>query len=118
MPGAEALWLGPTEGQPLLRRAIADRAGIRPAQVLVPSSAQQGLDLISRCLLDPGDTIVIDRPGYLGAIHSSAPPEPIWSAGMSSAGMWRSLKTCWCATGPSSCTPTPRFRIQPDGRWR
>ena len=34
------------------------------------AGAQQGLDLIARCLLDPGDTVLIDRPGYLGAIQT------------------------------------------------
>jgi DNA-binding transcriptional MocR family regulator len=65
-----ALGLAPTEGQPLLRRAIAARSGIRPEQVLVVAGAQQGLDLVARCLLDPGDAVVVDRPGYLGAIQT------------------------------------------------
>ena len=34
------------------------------------ADAQQGLDLITRCLLDPGDTVVMDRPGYLGAVQT------------------------------------------------
>ena len=37
--------------------------------MLVLSGAQQGLDLIARCLIDPGDVVVMDRPGYLGAIQ-------------------------------------------------
>jgi DNA-binding transcriptional MocR family regulator len=67
--GAAAVGLGPTEGQPRLRRALAQRAGVRPEQVLVTTGAQQALDLIARCLLDPGDAVIIDRPGYLGAIQ-------------------------------------------------
>ncbi|HYI13845.1 MAG TPA: PLP-dependent aminotransferase family protein, partial [Thermomicrobiales bacterium] len=43
--------------------------GVNPEQVLIVNGAQQGLDLIARCLLDPGDTVVMDRPGYLGAIQ-------------------------------------------------
>ena len=34
------------------------------------AGAQQGLDLLARCLVDPGDAVIIDRPGYLGAIQS------------------------------------------------
>ena len=34
------------------------------------AGAQQGLDLLARCLIDPGDAVIIDRPGYLGAIQS------------------------------------------------
>ncbi|MGH2530716.1 MAG: PLP-dependent aminotransferase family protein [Thermomicrobiales bacterium] len=64
-----ALGLAPTEGQPDLRRAIAARHRVRPEQVLVVAGAQQGLDLIAHCLIDPGDVVILDRPGYLGAIQ-------------------------------------------------
>ena len=68
---ARAAWRhGPTEGQPALREAIADRFGVSADSVLVLAGAQQGLDLIARCLVDPGDAVIIDRPGYLGAIQS------------------------------------------------
>lgn len=68
---ARAVWShGPTEGQPALRGAIADRFGVPAESVLVLAGAQQGLDLIARCLIDPGDAVIIDRPGYLGAIQS------------------------------------------------
>lgn len=65
-----AFGIGPTEGQPALRHTVAHRLGARPEQVLIVAGAQQGLDLVSRCLLDPGDTVLIDRPGYLGAIQT------------------------------------------------
>ena len=61
---------GPGEGQPSLRSAIADRYGVPRESVLVLSGAQQGLDLLARCLIDPGDAVIMDRPGYLGAIQS------------------------------------------------
>jgi len=60
----------PTEGQPAFREAIADRYGMPRESVLILSGAQQGLDLLARCLVDPGDAVIIDRPGYLGAIQS------------------------------------------------
>jgi DNA-binding transcriptional MocR family regulator len=60
---------GPTEGQPALRRALAARYGVAAQRVLVLAGSQQGLDLIARCLLDPGDVVVLDRPTYLGAIQ-------------------------------------------------
>ena len=69
--GAEAsLGLLPTEGHPPLREAIAVRCGARTGEVLVVSGAQQGLDLVTRCLVDPGDAVVMDRPGYLGAVQT------------------------------------------------
>ncbi|MCC6793361.1 MAG: PLP-dependent aminotransferase family protein [Thermomicrobiales bacterium] len=67
---ATALGLGPTEGQRTLREAIAARYRVRPEQVLILTGSQQGLDLIARCLLDPGDVALVDRPGYLGAIQT------------------------------------------------
>jgi 2-aminoadipate transaminase len=66
-----AVWRhGPTEGQPALREAIADRFKVPAESVLILAGAQQGLDLLARCLIDPGDAVIIDRPGYLGAIQS------------------------------------------------
>ncbi|MEZ4522389.1 MAG: PLP-dependent aminotransferase family protein [Thermomicrobiales bacterium] len=65
-----ALTLSPTEGQPELRKAAAKRIGARPEQILIVSGAMQGIDLVARCLLDPGDTVIMDRPGYLGAIQT------------------------------------------------
>ena len=61
---------GPTEGQPRFRAAIAERFGGLPENILVLAGAQQGLDLLARCLVDPGDAVIVDRPGYLGAISS------------------------------------------------
>ena len=61
---------GPTEGQPALREAIAERYNVPRESVLILSGAQQGLDLLARCLIDPGDAVIMDRPGYLGAIQS------------------------------------------------
>ena len=66
-----AVWRhGPTEGQPQMREAVAERFGVPAESVLVLAGAQQGLDLLARCLVDPGDAIIIDRPGYVGAIQS------------------------------------------------
>jgi DNA-binding transcriptional MocR family regulator len=66
-----AVWgHGPTEGQPALRTAIAERYNVPRESVLILSGAQQGMDLLARCLIDPGDAVIMDRPGYLGAIQS------------------------------------------------
>jgi DNA-binding transcriptional MocR family regulator len=68
---AAAAWChGPTEGMPRFRAALADRFGGESEHILVLAGAQQGLDLLARCLIDPGDAVVIDRPGYLGAIQT------------------------------------------------
>ncbi len=68
---SSAVWgHGPTEGQPALRSAIAERYNVPRESVLILSGAQQGMDLLARCLIDPGDAVIMDRPGYLGAIQS------------------------------------------------
>ncbi len=68
---ADAAWRhGPTEGLPRFRAALASRFGGDPEHILVLAGAQQGLDLLARCLIDPGDAVIIDRPGYLGAIQT------------------------------------------------
>jgi GntR family transcriptional regulator/MocR family aminotransferase len=66
-----AQYLSPAGHKPL-REAIAQwllvSRGIRcdPGQVLVTSGSQQAIDLIARLLLDPGDEVLLEDPGYLG----------------------------------------------------
>ena len=60
-------------GHPTLRRAIATylkaARGVRclPEQIVVTTGAQAALDLLARLLLDPGDTVWMEEPGYYGA---------------------------------------------------
>src|SRR5262249_47360521 len=68
---AMAAWShGPTEGMPRFRATLAERFGGDTEHVVVVAGAQQGLDLLARCLIDRGDAVIIDRPGYLGAIQT------------------------------------------------
>ena len=59
-------------GHPPLRAAIAQwllvSRGIRcdAAQVLITAGSQQALDLIARLLLDVGDEVLVEDPGYPG----------------------------------------------------
>jgi DNA-binding transcriptional MocR family regulator len=68
--GTTAWGHGPTEGLAPFRDALAHRFGGSAANMLVIAGAQQGLDLLARCLIDRGDTVIVDRPGYLGALQS------------------------------------------------
>lgn len=61
---------GPTEGLPRLREVLAARYEVERAKVLIVSGAQQGIDLVARCLIDPDDAVIMERPGYLGAIQA------------------------------------------------
>src|SRR5476651_817992 len=73
--GAAALQYGPTEGYAPLRAWIAERMTSRglPAsaeQVLVTTGSQQGIDLVGKTLLDPGDLVAVEAPSYLAALQS------------------------------------------------
>ena len=67
---ADALDFIPTEGHPFLREVIAQRERVRPEEVLIVSGTQQALDLIARCLIYPQDNVVMDWPGFMGAIQT------------------------------------------------
>lgn len=68
--GANAFQYGATQGVTKLRRAIADRYGVGIENVQVTSSSQQGIDVCTRVLVDPGDVILSSDPSYLGALQS------------------------------------------------
>ncbi len=72
---AAALQYGPTEGHAPLRAFIAERMTKRglpaqPEQVLVTAGSQQGIDLVGKALIDPGDAVVVEAPSYLAALQS------------------------------------------------
>jgi DNA-binding transcriptional MocR family regulator len=60
----EALGVGSVAGQPILRDAIAKEHSVCTGKVLVVAGSQEGLDLLARCLIDPGDYVIVDQPGY------------------------------------------------------
>ena len=55
--------------RPIARHHASTR-GIRATleQLLVTTGSQQGLDLVARVLLDPGDVVLVELPTYTGAI--------------------------------------------------
>jgi 2-aminoadipate transaminase len=65
-----ALQYGPTEGMLELREVVAARLGARADELVVCTGSQQGLDLVARTLVDPGDVVVIEAPSYLGTLQS------------------------------------------------
>lgn len=79
--GANVLQYSTTEGYLPLRKYISDRYKSRGLQVdadeiLITNGSQQGLDLISKVFLNKGDDVLIERPGYLGAIQAISMFEP------------------------------------------
>jgi GntR family transcriptional regulator/MocR family aminotransferase len=64
---------GDTRGYPPLRQAVADylatSRGVtcHPDQVMIVAGVQEALYLVARMLIDPGDRVCIEDPGYRGA---------------------------------------------------
>ena len=80
----EALQYAASEGHGPLREWVAahlESRGLRvdPAQVLVTSGSQQGLDLIGKLLLDAGSAVAVESPSYLGALQCFGVFEPRWA---------------------------------------
>jgi len=68
------LQYGEAEGyRPLREWVAADLrrrgAPATPDQVLIVNGSQQGIDLVARSLLQPGDTVLTEEPSYLAALQ-------------------------------------------------
>jgi 2-aminoadipate transaminase len=79
--GQKALQYTITEGYPPLRQFIVEkmaRYGIEASSdnVLITTGSQQGLDLIGKVFIDPGDLVLVEAPTYLGAIQAWRPYQP------------------------------------------
>jgi GntR family transcriptional regulator/MocR family aminotransferase len=110
---------GALAGYAPLRDAIAHYVaavrGVRCSgeQVMITSGAQQGLDLVARLLLDPGDKVWMEDPGYAGlrgaitAAGAVIQPVPVDADGlMVAAGIERAPDAVLAAVTPSHQYPT------------
>jgi 2-aminoadipate transaminase len=75
--GARVLQYSTTEGDPLLRRLIAQRLTERGLEtgaddLLITSGSQQALTLVAAVLLQPGDRVLVEEPSYLAALQCFA----------------------------------------------
>ncbi|HEY0195112.1 MAG TPA: PLP-dependent aminotransferase family protein [Kofleriaceae bacterium] len=75
--GPAALQYSTTEGYLPLREWIASHLqhrGIpaKPDELLITSGSQQGIDLVARVFLDPGDVVLVESPTYLAALQAFA----------------------------------------------
>ena len=68
--GGQAFQYGATQGVMQLRQAVAERYSLPVERVQITSSSQQGIDVCTRVLVDPGDVILTSSPSYLGALQS------------------------------------------------
>jgi len=74
--GSAALQYSVTEGITEMRTWVGDRLTRRfggsycAEDVQIVNGSQQGLDLVGKIFLDPGDHVVLEDPSYLGAIQA------------------------------------------------
>ena len=68
--GEQAFQYGATQGVTELREALSQKYGIPVERIQITSSSQQGIDVCTRVLTDPGDVILTSNPSYLGALQS------------------------------------------------
>jgi 2-aminoadipate transaminase len=76
--GANALQYGLTLGHTKLIEALCgfmERRqvfGVLPENLVITNGSAQGIDLVGRVFLDPGDVVLFELPSYIGAILSYA----------------------------------------------
>ncbi|WP_019938754.1 PLP-dependent aminotransferase family protein [Bordetella sp. FB-8] len=69
------LQYGPTDGLPMLKEQIAALmarrgASCSPEQMLITTGSQQGLDLLLRVLVEPGDAVLTEQPAYPATLQA------------------------------------------------
>ena len=77
----QALQYAASEGFGPLREWVTEHLAAQgvhasPAQVLITTGSQQGLDLVGKVLIDAGSRVAVESPTYLGALQAFAPYEP------------------------------------------
>ena len=71
-----ALQYGITEGYTPLREAIRERLarveniGSENDDLIVVSGGQQGIELATKCLVNEGDTVIVELPSFIGATNA------------------------------------------------
>ena len=116
--GRDALQYANSEGYLPLRQWISARyrtqqgLDVPVENILITTGSQQGLDLLGKTLINQGDSVVIEEPGYLGAIQAFAiyrpswQPVPIHDDGMDT----RRLQTVMSVVQPKLVYSVPNFQ--------
>ncbi|MBC7229849.1 MAG: PLP-dependent aminotransferase family protein [Actinobacteria bacterium] len=78
---AAALQYGPTDGYAPLKRDLmaimaAEGTPCFPEDIMITNGAQQGLELIAKIFINPGDNIITEAPSYVGALNSFLSYQP------------------------------------------
>lgn len=116
--GRDVLQYGSSEGHPGLRELISARyrdkadLDVPVENILVTNGSQQGLDLLGKVVLNDRDPVVIEEPGYLGAIQAFSMyrahflPVPVSEAGMDI----EALRAALSAQRPKLMYTVPNFQ--------
>lgn len=71
-----SLQYGVTEGYGVLREQVRERLmrkekiDTKTNDVLIVSGGQQGIDLLSKVVLNEGDTVIVEEPSFIGALNT------------------------------------------------
>ncbi|MEW5948296.1 MAG: PLP-dependent aminotransferase family protein [Thermodesulfobacteriota bacterium] len=116
--GRDVLQYAGSEGHAGLREYISTRyrekakLKIPVDNILITNGSQQGLDLLGKTLLNDGDAVVIEEPGYLGAIQAFSLyrprflPVPVSREGMNPG----ALRTVLSRNRPKLIYAVPNFQ--------
>ena len=90
---AAALQYGPTDGYAPLKHSLVEVMREEgtvcfPEDIMITNGAQQGLEIITKIFINPGDHIIVEAPSYVGALNSFQSYQPrIHAVDMDEAGM-------------------------------
>jgi 2-aminoadipate transaminase len=116
--GTDILQYSNSEGYSGLREMIAKRyrdkknLEIPVEHILITNGSQQGLDLLGKILVNEGDDVIIEEPGYLGAIQALSMfkprfnPVPLAPDGMNVS----TLKSVMSSRHPKLIYTVPNFQ--------
>ncbi len=116
--GATCLQYSNSEGLIELRQFIADRyrqeqnISVSADNILITNGSQQALDLIAKITINDGDQVIIEEPGYLGAIQALSfyrpeyMPVSVGAAGMDCG----QLEHCCASGSPKLMYTVPNFQ--------
>ena len=102
---AGILQYGVSEGYQPLRQLCFDRmrgkyqTGGEQDELIITSGGQQAIDLMSKAMLDPGDTVIVEGPSFIGSLNTFRTYQahlaavPMQSDGMDLDALEHSLKT-------------------------
>jgi len=116
--GSDIFQYSNSEGYSGLREMIAGRyfekrkLKIPIENILITNGSQQGLDLLGKILVNKGEGVIIEEPGYLGAIQAFSIFKPtFYPVAVTGEGMSiKRLKSVMSSTKPKLMYTVPNFQ--------